>query len=157
MHYEYPPNPPRPLEPSWTLSNVGQHVHSSFPPVFVGVQLYNYRARPTAHRRGLDLPNALNKSAHARSWTLCCAWLLRMVPAQCSQALFLCRCGWGLDIVGQPSQALKKAFASRRATRNDEPYLVLKLVEFEGFGYFLWLHGCAGKIMISIFAFALGL
>lgn len=62
--------------------------------------------------------------------------------------LFLGGCGGGFDIVGQPGQALEKTLAGRGTARDDEPYLVLELVEFETLRDFFGIHGYWGRAFV---------
>jgi hypothetical protein len=60
-------------------------------------------------------------------------------------ALFLDGSSRGLDVVGEPGQALQKAFTSSGTARHHVPNLVLELGELKGFGDFLRRHGYKGK------------
>lgn len=55
--------------------------------------------------------------------------------------LFLRRRRRGLDVVGQPGQALEQTFSRGGARRHDVPDLVLKLVQLKRVGDFLRFHG----------------
>lgn len=65
--------------------------------------------------------------------------------------LLLGRRGRGLDVVGQPGQAFEQTFSRGGARRHDVPDLVLKLVQLQRVGNFLWLHGYYGHRSLAAF------